>query len=74
MLDDLLEDLGYALEELERATTFLELLRHLLDADAPARLPDDELARFSRVLVSAALLVNETAVDFLQVHPDRLAR
>ena len=69
--DDLLEDLGYALEELQRASMFLEILRHLLDVGDSHRDQTDQ-ARWAALLIQQSLLVNESAVDCLQVWPKRL--
>lgn len=67
----LLEDLGHALEELQRMTQFLEILRHL--AEVGDSHPDHlAQSQWASLLIQQALLVNETAVDLLQVWPERL--
>lgn len=68
--DGLLEDLSCAIEELERAAMFLEIARAVVDTP----LPTDSCtkAQWSSLLLSQALLVNETATDFLRAWPDRL--
>lgn len=67
----LLEDLGKALEELQRMTQFLEILRHL--AEVGDSHPDQfAQARWAALLIQQALVVNELAVDILQVWPERL--
>ena len=67
----LLEDLGHALEELQRMTQFLEILRHLAEVGDSHHDQTDQ-ARWAALLIQQALLVNETAVDLLQVWPQRL--
>lgn len=73
MIDKMTDDLTSALEDLQRVMRSLEILTHLLEADDDHRLPDASLICYAHHLISQALLVNETAVDTLQVWPDRLS-
>jgi hypothetical protein len=68
--DGLLEDLGLAIEELQRASMFLEIVQALIDLE-PCVDPSTR-TDWIALLIKQALLTNETAVDFLQVWPDRL--
>jgi Fe-S cluster biosynthesis and repair protein YggX len=69
--DRLLEDLGLAIEELQRASMLLEILKHLVEV-GDTHYDHFVQARWAALLIQQSLVVNETAVDFLEPWPERL--
>lgn len=68
--DKVLEDLGYGIEEMQRASTFLEIARALTESEDLAD-PSTQ-SQWIAMLLREALLVTETAVGFLEHLPGRL--
>lgn len=74
MLDKLVEDLGYALEELERTATILEIAQLLADTDTMPDLALDDRKRYTALLTQQAVWANDTALDFFKLWPEHLVR
>lgn len=68
--DKVLEDLGYGIEEMQRASRFLEIARALTESEDLAD-PSTQ-SQWVAMLLRESLLVTETAVSFLEHLPGRL--
>jgi hypothetical protein len=68
------EDLGYAIEELEKIIDFLKIAQLLADDDAVPDLPLADRKRYMALMAQQAILHNDTALDFFKLWPERLEK
>lgn len=68
------EDLGYAIEEMQKIIDMLAIAKLLSDDEAVPDLPTADRKRYMAMLTQQAVWQTDTALDFFKLWPERLEK